>query len=386
MKSNFLLNAIKDTFIQFDKITNEMYLPAFEEAIKQANESIDKLIKEGFTLALFEKATDLFEQIKIIYNNQRRMDSLNEENLQTEKINTLLSNFETSIYSNIALFDKFMIYKSKINDKETESAFNVHYRKFIENGMQQTEENSKRLKEIKIEMSHLISDYEKNIIKDTDEFYMILDNEEDMKEFPESIKKIAKEEAKKKDKEGYCFTLHFPSYRAIMMYCCNPEIRKTFYLKYNSKCYKTTNSNVDILKKIVSLRKEKAIILGYSSYNEYVLSNRMAKTEQNVFDFQKSIYDKVIPKAKEEYETLLQFAIKNENNRTLDKLEPWDLSYYSEKQKKSIFGIDTETLRSHFPLNKVFHVLFSLLKELYDIDVKEDKTVKLYHNDIIMKS
>ena len=131
MKSNFLLNAIKDTFIQFDKITNEMYLPAFEEAIKQANESIDKLIKEGFTLALFEKATDLFDQIKIIYNNQRRMDSLNEENLQTEKINTLLSNFETSIYSNKALFDKFMSYKSKRNDKETESAFDVHYSKFI---------------------------------------------------------------------------------------------------------------------------------------------------------------------------------------------------------------------------------------------------------------
>lgn len=384
MESNCLLNVIIDTFIQFDKIKNEMFLPAFEEAIKLANESIDKLIKEEFTITLFEKATDLFDQIKIIYNNQRRMDSLNEENLQTEKINTLISVFETSIYSNKALFDKFMSYKSTINDKETESAFNVHYRKFIENGMQQTEENSKRLKEIKIEMSHLISDYEKNIIKDTDEFYMILDKEEDTKDFPESIKKIAKEEAKKKDKEGYCFTLHFPSYRAIMMYCCNPEIRKTFYLKYNSKCYKTKNSNVDILKKIVSLRKEKAILLGYSSYNEYVLSNRMAKSEQNVFDFQKSIYDKVIPKAKEEYETLLQFAIQNETNRTIDKLEPWDLSYYSEKQKKSIFGIDTETLRSHFPLNKVFDVLFSLLKELYDIDVNEDKTVKLYHNDIII--
>lgn len=379
-QKNVLIDVIHEKYIPFEQIKNEMYYEAFEHSIQLATNEIEKIIKSNTPLSLshFEKASDLFDQLKIIYNNLIRINSLNQENLQTEKINTLISNFESSIYSNKKLYEKFKESKGLFKEKEDLSAYNYHMRKFIENGMEQNEEKLKQLKDIKVNLTNLISQYELNMIKETNEYFMIIDNEDDLKEFPESIKKIAKEEALKKNiDKGYCFTLDYPSYNAVMTYCSNEAIRKELYLKYNSKCYNTSHSNVDLVKKIVELRKKKALLLGYNSYNEYVLSNRMAKNEKNVFDFQQKIYSKVIPKAKDEYEEIKKFA-------SVSELNPWDLSYYSEKYKKHLFGIDSETLRSYFPLTKVFNILFELINQLFNLTFTEDKTVKLYHEDIIV--
>ena len=264
-------------------------------------------------------------------------------------------------------------------------------RKFLENGMFISENTEKleRLKEIKIKMASLISKYETNLIKDTNKFELNITNEEDMKEFPESIKTIAKKCSKEKGYEsGYCFTLKFPSYSPFMTYCCNRELRKKMYYAYNSKCYGGENSNIDLLSEIVELRQEMAHILGFNNYNEYILSNRMAKNEENIKKFQQSIIDKALPKAKEEYETLFNFAkeyekTNNGKENALDNLEYWDLSYYSDKLKKKLYNIDSEELRKYFPLNKVFEILFKLIYDLFEIKIDREEKIKLFHNDII---
>ena len=360
---NYLLDILNYELIPYDKIKNEDYLPAFQKSINIMNEEFSKLLVEDTPLNLsnFEKSTFLFDQIKAIYNNKRRSDSLDEKNLHKEDIDKLINETELSIYTNKDLFKKFKELKEdEFKTKEEKYVYKFHMRKFLENGMfiSDDEEKLKKLKEIKIKISALISKYETNLIKDTNKFELNITNEEDMKEFPESIKTIAKNCSKEKGYEsGYCFTLKFPSYSPFMMYCCNRELRKKMFYAYNSKCYGGENSNIEIMSEIVELRQEMAHILGFKNYNEYVLSNRMAKNEENIDIFHESIIEKALPKAKKEYETLLNFAKeyeKEKNKNEIETLELWDLSYYSDKLKKKLYNIDSEELRKLFPLNKVF--------------------------------
>ena len=393
---NYLLDILDYELIPYDKIKNEDYLPAFKESISMMNNEFSKLISQESPLNLssFEKCTFLFDQLKIIYNNKRRSDSLDEENLHKEEIDKLINETELSIYTNKDLFKKFKELKEEeFKTTEEKYVYKFHMRKFLENGMFISDDDKKleRLKEIKVKMASLISKYETNLIKDMNKFDLNVTNEEDMKEFPESIKTIAKQCSKEKGYEnGYCFTLKFPSYSPFMMYCCNRELRKKMYYASNTKCYGGENSNIEILSEIVDLRQELAHILGFKNYNEYILSNRMAKNEENVKKFQQDIIDKALPKAKEEYETLLNFAKEYEKNKkenekktNIENLEYWDLSYYSDKLRKKLYNIDSEELRKYFPLNKVFQILFKLIYDLFEIKINREETITLFHKDII---
>ena len=311
---NPLLNTLDLEFIPYSKIKNSDYLPAFEYAISKANESISELIKQPneikFDLKKFETSTDLYDQIKSIFNNKRRVNSLDEEQLQIEKINNLISKFESSIYMNKELYSKFKSLDINSLNLQEKAVYNYHMRKFLENGyrsdMDSDQKIMDRLKEINSSLSNLISDYEKNLIKATDAFHINITDENDMKDFPEKVKISARKLSKEKGyATGYCFSLQGPSYSSLMMYCPNPEIRKKMYYEYGHKCNGGEFSNIEIMKKILELRKEKAKLLGFKSYNEFVLSNRMAKEEKNVYNLLDMIREKALIKAKKDYNELL---------------------------------------------------------------------------------
>ena len=390
---NVLCNILEYDLIPYDKIKNEDYLPAFQYAASKAKKEINELTPENFTIENFEKASDLFEQLKIIYKNLRRINSLSTENLHHEEIDKLLNEFEMDIYMSKDIYNK--VQKIKPKNTEEEYLLKSHMRNFLENGMclpdnEEGKKNLERLKEIKIKMSAKISEYESNLVKGTDAFKLFLEDDSTLKEMPETVKNIAKETAKNNGHEnGYCFTLQFPSFGPFMKYCSDRELRKKMYLKKNSVCYKDEFSNVNLVSDIVELRQEKAKILGFNNYNEYVLSNRMAKNENEVEKLENDLKEKAMPFAKKDYEELLKFANEyNENNsiKKIEKMELWDVSYYSDKQIKKLYDIDTEKLREYFPLKKVFKILFELLNNLYDIDIKEENNIKLYHEDLIIFS
>jgi peptidyl-dipeptidase Dcp len=386
---NPLLNVLNLEFIPYSKIKNSDYLPAFEYAISKANESISELInkqkEEKLDLKKFENSTDLFDQIKVIYNNKRRVNSLDEEGLQTEKINNLISKFESSIYMNKDLYSKFKSLDINSLNLQEKAAYNYHMRKFLENGYvgdlaDQT--TLDRLKEINSSLSNLISSYETNLIKATDAFHINITNEDDMKEFPEKVKISARKLSQEKGYEsGYCFSLQAPSYSALMMYCSNRDIRKKMYYEVNHRCNGGEFSNIEIMKKILELRKEKAKLLGFKSYNEFVLSNRMAKEEKNVYNLLDMIREKALIKAKKDYNELLDFVQKN-IDKNITKIERWDTAYYIEKFKKHTFNLNSEDLRKFFPLSKVTNILFDLIEHLYGINYTLVPNEHLYHPDI----
>ena len=282
---NPLLNLLNLEFIPYSQIKNSDYLPAFEYAISKANESISELISQPneikFDLKKFEASTDLYDQIKTVYNNKRRVNSLDEEQLQTEKINDLISKFESSIYMNKELYSKFESLDINSLNQQEKAAYNYHMRKFLENGYRGVNTDTKildRIKEINSALSNLISEYEKNLVKATDAFHINITDENDMKDFPEKVKISSRKLSQEKEYDtGYCFSLQGPSYSSLMMYCSNQDIRKKMFYEMNHKCNGGYFSNIEIMKKILELRKEKAKLLGFKSYNEFVLSNRMAK-------------------------------------------------------------------------------------------------------------
>ena len=383
---NTLINILNYEFIPYNLIKNSHFLPAFEYAINKSTEEINKILEEEkLDLKKFESSTDLFDQIKTIYNNKRRIDSLDENDLQTEKINNLISNFESNLYMNEKLYLKFKSINTNNLNLEEKAVYNFHIRKFLENGLTQNEINTKildRIKEINSLLSNLISQYETNLIKATNNFHLNITDEDIIKNFPEKVKLSAKKLSLEKGyKNGYCFSLQTPSYSSLMMYCSDQEIRKKMFFEFNKKCNGGEFSNINIMKEILKLRKEKAKLLGFNSYNEYVLSNRMAKNEKNVYDLLNMIREKSLIKAKKDYEELLKYVQSIENNN-IQKLEKWDISYYLEKYKKHKFNINSEELRKFFPLSKVTKILFNLIEHLYNIKYTLIPEEHLYHKDI----
>ena len=241
---NPLLNLLNLEFIPYSQIKNSDYLPAFEYAISKANESISELISQPneikFDLKKFETSTDLYDQIKTVYNNKRRVNSLDEEQLQTEKINDLISKFESSIYMNKELYSKFESLDINSLNQQEKAAYNYHMRKFLENGYRGVNTDTKildRIKEINSALSNLISEYEKNLIKATDAFHINITDENDMKDFPEKVKISSRKLSQEKGYDtGYCFSLQGPSYSSLMMYCSNQDIRKKMFYEMNHKC------------------------------------------------------------------------------------------------------------------------------------------------------
>lgn len=386
---NPLLNLLNLEFIPYSQIKNSDYLPAFEYAISKANESISELISQPneikFDLKKFETSTDLYDQIKTVYNNKRRVNSLDEEQLQTEKINDLISKFESSIYMNKELYSKFESLDINSLNQQEKAAYNYHMRIFLENGYRGVNSDTKildRIKEINSSLSNLISEYEKNLIKATDAFHINITDENDMKDFPEKVKISSRKLSQEKGYDtGYCFSLQGPSYSSLMMYCSNQDIRKKMFYEMNHKCNGGDFSNIDIMKKILELRKEKAKLLGFKSYNEFVLSNRMAKEEKNVYNLLDMIREKALIKAKKDYNELLNF-VQNNIDKNITRLQRWDLSYYIEKYKKYKFNINSEELRKYFPLSKVTKILFDLIEHLYGINYTLVENEHLYHPDI----
>ena len=384
---NPLINILNYEFIPYNLIKNSHFLPAFEYAINKSTEEINKIItEENLDLKKFESSTDLFDQLKSIYNNKRRIDNLDEKDLQPEKINNLISNFESNLYMNEKLYLKFKSININNLNLEEKAVYNFHMRKFLENGLNQNEINTNvlnRIKEINSLLSNLISQYEKNLINATNNFHLNITDENIIKNFPEKVKNSAKKLSLEKGyKEGYCFSLQTPSYNSLMMYCSDQEIRKKMFFEFNKKCNGGEFSNINIMKEILKLRKEKAKLLGFNSYNEYVLSNRMAKNEKNVYDLLNMIREKSLIKAKKDYEELLNYVQTIENNSNIKKLEKWDISYYLEKYKKYKFDINSEELRKFFPLKKVTNILFNLIEHLYKIKYTLIPNENLYHKDI----
>src|SRR5690606_6261280 len=230
------------------------------------------------------------------------------------------------------------------------------------------------------ELSKLKLKFGENVLAETNKYEMHLTHEDDLKGLPEGEKEAAAQLAESKGKDGWLITLDYPSYIPFMKYAENRELRKELSIAFGSKGFHNDElDNQENILKIVSLRHERANLLGYPTHAHFVLEERMAETPEKVMDFLNELLEKAKPAAEREFGELETFAKELDQ---IDRLEKWDSAYYSEKLKQKLFNLDDEKLKPYFKLENVINGVFKVAEKLFGLTFNEVQTIEKYHPDV----
>jgi oligopeptidase A len=248
---------------------------------------------------------------------------------------------------------------------------------FRRHGADLDPDGKKRLEEIDVELTRITTKFAENVLDSTNAFELLITNEADLAGLPPTAVTSARESAARKNQEGWRFTLHAPDYFAVMTYLDNVSIRRRLYEAYAVRAAEGQWDNRPLIVRIVELRAEKARLLGFSNFADLVLEDRMAHTGARAIDFLEDLKRKTERRFREENQELLEFRRTLEGPQALE-LEPWDVAYYSEKQRAALYDFDEEALRPYFPVERVVAGLFGLVNRLYGIQVTEEEGVPVW--------
>ncbi|NOY48232.1 MAG: M3 family metallopeptidase [Chlorobi bacterium] len=375
----------------FSKIKTEDFLPAFKKAITKAKAEIDAIVNNpdapNFenTLEALDFSGQELNRISSIFFNLNSAETNDAIQKIAQDVSPLLSEFSNDIALNEKLFQRV---KAVYNIKDTldlteeqKTLLITNYKSFSRNGANLPEDEKEKLREIDKELSQLKLKFGEHVLAETNNFEMLITNESDLSGLPDGAKEAAKQLAESKQKEGWLFTLDYPSYIPFMTYADNRELRKTLSLAFGSKAFKgDALDNQDIVLKIVKLRYERAQLLGYKTHAHFVLEERMAKTPEKVQEFLNELLEKAKPAAEREFANLQDFAKELDG---IDNLQKWDSAYYSEKLKQKLFNLDDEQLKPYFKLENVILGVFTVAHKLYDLNFEEIHDIDTYHDDVL---
>jgi len=325
------------------------------------------------------------ERISSIFFNLNSAETNDEIQKIAQEVSPLLSEFSNDIALNEKLFKRVkVVYDSKENlnlTEEQKTLLDKRYKSFSRNGANLSEVKKLKLREIDKKLSKLKLKFGENVLAETNKFEMIITNEKDLSGLSKGAKEAALQLAESKNKKGWLITLNYPSYIPFITYANNRELRKKLSMAFGSISFKNDEfDNQDILLKIVNLRYNRAILLGYKSHAHFVLEERMAETPEKVSEFLNELLERAKPAAEREFANLENFAIKLDG---IERLEKWDAAYYSEKLKQKLFNFDDEELKPYFKLENVIEGVFTVARKLYDLNFEEIHTIDKYHKDVL---
>ena len=374
----------------FSKISNSDYKPAIKKAIEIAKSEIDKIVnnseKPTFTntTVALDFTGEKLNRITSIFFNLNSAETNDEIQKIAQEISPWLSEFRNDITLNEELFKKVKsVFDDRKNLKLTQEQamlLDKQYKGFARNGANLNEVDKVQLREIDTKLSKLSLKFGENVLAETNAFQLHLTDEKDLSGLPESVKEAAKEVAKSKEKEGWIFTLDYPSYIPFLTYADNRELRKKMAIAAGKKAFqKNEFNNEQIVLDIVNLRHQRANLLGYETHAHFVLEERMAETPEKVIEFSNELLEKAKPAAIREFKNLENYAKKLDG---IDQLQKWDGAYYSEKLKKELFDLDQEILKPYFKLENVIDGAFEIADRLFDLQFEEVFTLDKYHEDV----
>ena len=374
----------------FEQIQNEDFKPAIEKAIANAKAEIDAIVNnteaptfENTTVAL-DFSGEQLNRITSIFFNLNAAETNAEIQKIAQEVSPWLSEFKNDITLNEALFKRVKTVYDFRNDldltPEQTMLLEKQYKGFARNGANLSDEKKSNLREIDTQLSKLSLQFGQNVLAETNAFELHITNDEDLAGLPESAIEAAKEVAKSKEKEGYVFTLDYPSYVPFMTYAENRELRKKLAIAFGKKGFQDNdNNNEQIVLDIVNLRHKRANLLGYKTHAHFVLEERMAESPEKVLEFSNNLLEKAKPAAEREFNNLKQYAKKLDG---IEQFQKWDGSFYSEKLKKELFDLDQELLKPYFQLENVIAGVFEIANRLYDLNFTETNSVEKYHKDV----
>ncbi len=375
----------------FDKIKPEHYLPAFEEGMKQQNEWIDQIVNNseeptfGNTIIPLEYSDELLNKVSSVFFNL--LECCNDEEM--EKLADTIMPLYTQHSDDIMLNEKLFQRIKKVYEKRDAENLNPEqlrlleetYKGFERGGANVPKEKQDRFREINTKLAMLTQKFGNNVLKATNSYQLVVDDVKKLEGLTEQQLQQAAEQGNEKaeTKGKYVFTLDMPTLEPFLMNCKDRELRKEIWTAYSTRCLGGEFNNEALINEIVNLRLERANIMGYDNYANYVLEDCMAKNADNVYQLLHQVWTPALAKAKEEA-ALYQKMIDKEHGGF--KLEPYDWRYYCEKLRKEKYDLDEEEIRPYFSLDTARKGLFMVCNKLYGLTFRENEEIPVYQKDV----
>lgn len=374
----------------FSKINTQDYEPAFDQAIADAKEEIQQ-ITENKDAADFKNTIEAIafsgmqlDRISNIFFNLNSAETNDELQKIAQNVAPKLSAFGNDISLNPDLFARVKAVHDTVDQSplttEQKTLLDKTYKGFVRNGALLNDDQKTKLREIDAQLSILSLKFNENVLAETNAYQLHITNEKDLAGLPEGVIEAAKNLAEQQEKQGWIFTLDYPSYLPFVTYAKNRELRKEIAIANGKKGFQDNDfNNEENVLKIVKLRNERAQLLGYATHAAFVLEERMAQNPENVFNFLNELLEKAKPAAEKEFHELTDYAKKLDG---IDQLQKWDGSYYSEKLKQERFNLDDEVLKPYFQLENVLNGAFEVANKLYGLTFTEVHNIDKYQKDV----
>ncbi len=392
LTNNLLLTPCDNPFgtIPYDRITLNDYVPAVKRAIEIENELIDCICncngQATFenTIVELDRSGLLLGEITGAFNAVANAQSNDEILAIEEEIELLCTAHHNDISLNERLFARVKeVYNSDTSSLDTaqKRLLEQTYKSFVRSGANLTEPEKEEYRKLTERLSVLAIKFQENSIKDTDEFTLHITDSDAIEGLPEDVKEAASNNAKENNKDGWLFTLHRPSYLPFITFCRNRELRRQMFMAYNTIGSKgNSHDNRAIVEETVNTRLKLARLLGYNTYSDYILSERMAQNTDAVFSMLGKLTWSYLPLAKKEIQEIKELARELEGEGF--EFKPWDFAFYSEKLKEKKYAISDEMTRPYFELNQAIYGMFYLATRLYGITFKQNHDIPVFNPDV----
>lgn len=375
----------------FDKIKLEHYEPAFLKGIEEQNANIDAIVNnseaptfENVIVAL-DNSSPILDRVSAIFYNMTEAETTDDLKELSIKLAPTLSEHSDNISLNQDLFKKVdAVYQQKDAlglTTEQQRLLEETYKGFVRSGANLSPEKQARLREVNKELSTLGIKFSDNVLNENNAFKLYIDKEEDLAGLPDWFRQSAAEKAKEDGQEGkWLFTLGNASRLPFLQYSENRPLREQMYKAYiNRGNNNDKNDNKKNITDIVKLRLEKAQLLGFDCYSNFVLDNTMAKNSTAVMDFLNNLWSYSLPKAKAEAVELQKIMDKEGKG---EKLEAWDWWFYTEKLRKEKYNLEEDEIKPYFKLENVREGAFAVANKLYGITLTKLEGIPVYHPDV----
>ncbi|QCX53644.1 M3 family metallopeptidase [Elizabethkingia sp. JS20170427COW] len=373
----------------FNQIKNEDFLPAFQELIAQSEAEIDKITHNPEaatfqnTIEALAFASEKLDVVSNIFFNLNSAETNDELQKIAQEVSPILTEHASKIAQNLALFERIKkVYDEQSNytlSTEQQTLLNESYKGFVRSGALLNDEDKEKLKNINKDISLKSLQFGQNALATTNAYFKHIENKEELAGIPEAILSQYAEEAKDRNLDGWVITLQYPSYVPFMTYAKNRKLREELALANGRKSFDGGDfDNQNLIKEIIQLKQQKAALLGYANYADFVLEERMAKSPAKVLEFLNELLVQARPYAEKEIDELKVLAKAD----GIDEIQSFDHAFYAEKLRKAKYDFNDEELKPYFPLAQVQEAVFGLAGQLCGLEFHEVHNIQKYHPEI----
>ncbi len=378
----------------FEQIRPEHVEPAVDTVLDESRAALARLVTDHAAptwASLARPLEALDDRLARIWSPVSHLNGVRNSEPLRKAYNACLpklADWSTEVGQNRALCDAW----KRLAEGPEGARLDAAQRKVVENvlrdfhlaGVDLPDDKKARYKAIQQELSTLTSQFSEHVLDATMGWTRHVTDAAQLAGLPETAQALARQSAEAKGLEGWLFTLEFPSYYAVMTHADDRELRRELYTAYATRASDQGPNagqwdNSAVMETILALRHELAELLGYRDYSELSLATKMAPSPQQVLDFLNDLAERSLPMARREYRELADFACESLG---LETLEPWDVAYASEKQRRARFDLSQEDLRPWFPAPKVVDGLFAVVERLFGLSISEETGVETWHPDV----